>query len=660
SLVSPAMIMMPLVLLAFTGCKRGAAPSKSVAASTVITTPTGIEMVRIPSGTFEMGCRNGKGDEMPVHPVQIDAFLMDRTEVTQEQLVKMEISDPSHFKDPENPVEQVNWMMAVKYCNCRSIAEKLEPCYNETTVECNFQASGYRLPTEAEWEYACRAGTSAEYSFGNDQRGLDKYMWFSENSIKKTHPVGQKKANAWGLFDMHGNVAEWCNDIYDKDYYKTSQTENPRGPASGKLYVLRGGAWSSSPERLRSSARVGENPGFTDACLARDTIGFRCVRKVPIKQSEEKASTNVAPTNTTSAQSPPLLSSGLSPTETPKLNAGNPPRSGKTGLVYGNRYLEHMTGAGHPERPERLTAIIHRLESQGLLSNLVVIPPSPIADEWLTTVHSPSYVAEIARRCMDKAGFAGSSDTPISEQSYAVAREAAGGVLAAIDAVMTGRINNAFCAVRPPGHHASKNKAMGFCLFNNIAIATRYLQKQYKLKKILIVDWDVHHGNGTQDAFYDDPTVFYFSVHQHPFYPGSGKSEEQGTGKGYGYTLNAPLPAGSGDETYLKIFQGILKPKIIEFQPDFILISAGFDAHKDDPLGGMQLTPEGFAQMTAILKELAENICNGRMVSVLEGGYDLEGLSMSVSAHIAVLLGVRPKVAVEKDNYSSCHPACPP
>lgn len=638
SLVSPGMIMIPLVFLAFTGCERGAAPSKSVAAPTVITTPTGIEMVQIPSGTFEMGCRNGKGDEMPMHTVRIDAFLMDRMEVTQEQFVKMEISDPSHFKDPKNPVEQVNWLMAIQYCNCRSIAEKLEPCYNETTAECNFQASGYRLPTEAEWEYACRGGTSTEYSFGSDQRRLDEYMWFSGNSMKKTHPVGQKKPNAWGLFDMHGNVAEWCNDIYDKDYYKTSQAENPHGPASGKLYVLRGGAWSSSPERLRSSARVGENPGFTDSCLARDAIGFRCVRKMPTKQSEEKTPANAAPTNTKSTQSPPLLSPELSPIETPKMNANDPPRSGKTGLVYGDRYLEHLTGTGHPERPERLTAIIHRLESKGLLSKLVVIPPSPVADEWLTTVHSPSHVAEITRRCMDKAGFAGSSDTSISEQSYAVAREAVGGVLAAIDAVMTGRIDNAFCTIRPPGHHASKNKAMGFCLFNNVAIAARYLQKQHKLKKILIVDWDVHHGNGTQSTFDDDPTVFYFSVHQHPFYPGTGTADEKGKGEAVGTKVNVPLPAGSGDLEYLKVFRETLVPAALSFHPDFVLISAGFDAYKDDLLGRMKVTEEGYGELTRIVMKLADICCHGRIVSLLEGGYNLDGLAASVETHVRVLM----------------------
>ncbi|MCG2659618.1 MAG: histone deacetylase [Kiritimatiellae bacterium] len=321
--------------------------------------------------------------------------------------------------------------------------------------------------------------------------------------------------------------------------------------------------------------------------------------------------------------------------------------SATTGFVYDEFYLLHHPGETHPEQPVRLESILKELKEKNLFSRLLHIKPSPAKIEWITEIHSPEYVREVKEICRSGQKYLHSPDTGISKESFNVALLAAGGVLEAIDAVMGGKVRNAFCAVRPPGHHALKNRAMGFCLFNNVAIGARYLQKKYNLKKILIVDWDVHHGNGTQDAFYDDPTVFFFSVHQYPFYLDSGASEEKGTGKGYGYNLNAPLPAGSGDEAYRKVFQDILKPKIIEFKPDFILISAGFDAHKDDPLGGMQLTPEGFAQMTAILKELAKNICNGRMVSVLEGGYDLEGLSISVSAHIAVLLGVRSQAVVK-------------
>jgi acetoin utilization deacetylase AcuC-like enzyme len=215
---------------------------------------------------------------------------------------------------------------------------------------------------------------------------------------------------------------------------------------------------------------------------------------------------------------------------------------------------------------------------------------------------------------------------------------AVGGVQSAIDAVMEGRIKNAFCAVRPPGHHALKDRAMGFCFFNNVAIAAKYIQNQHRLSKVLVVDWDVHHGNGTQAIFYDDPTVFYFSAHQSPFYPGTGGADEKGEGKGLGFTLNVPLPAGSGDAEYLKAFEERLKPAAAAFQPDFVLISAGFDSARDDLLGRMNLTPGGYAQLTRIVKAIAEQHCRGRLVSVLEGGYNLEALAASVEAHLRVLM----------------------
>ena len=270
-----------LAMAAGPGCGRSGAPAGPGAAPAIVTTASGVEMVLVPAGTFEMGSPDGKADEAPVHAVRVDAFLMDRTEVTQEQFAKLEMPDPSHFKDPKNPAEQVNWPQAVLFCNRRSEAEGLRPCYNEETVACDVQATGYRLPTEAEWEYACRAGTVAGYSFGSDPRKLGEHAWFAENASRKTHPVGRKRPNPWGLFDLHGNVAEWCNDVYDKAYYAKSPPANPRGPADGKLYVLRGGAWATGAERARSSARLGENPGFADACLARDAIGFRCVRRPP-------------------------------------------------------------------------------------------------------------------------------------------------------------------------------------------------------------------------------------------------------------------------------------------------------------------------------------------------------------------------------------------
>jgi formylglycine-generating enzyme required for sulfatase activity len=260
--------------------KEGPADEERVRAPQVMTTKSGIEMVLIPAGRFEMGSRNGQEDERPVREVSVDAFWMDRTEVTQEQYAKYIRPDPSHFKGPNNPVEQISWANAAIYCNKRSAAEGLKPCYDEATAKCDFEAGGYRLPTEAEWEYACRAGTETDYSFGGDARPLKDYAWFAENAAKQTHPVRAKKPNAWGLFDMYGNVAEWCNDIYEKDYYRKGPSKNPRGPEDGEKYVLRGGAWNSTAQACRSAYRVGEDPGFQDACFARDAIGFRCVRAV--------------------------------------------------------------------------------------------------------------------------------------------------------------------------------------------------------------------------------------------------------------------------------------------------------------------------------------------------------------------------------------------
>jgi len=273
-----------LQLLIAAGCNNSANTSAvAVKAPPAIITKSGVEMVVIPAGYFEMGSKHGRADEKPVHKVWIDSFLMDKYEVTQaeyERLGKIEaFPNPSHFKGDKLPAEQVTWPMAARFCNARSRLEGLKPCYNEDTAECDFDADGYRLPTEAEWEYACRAGTEGDYSFGNEARKLGDFAWFADNAAKTTHPVGQKKANAWGLFDMHGNVAEWCQDVFDKNYYQSSPDKNPRGPADGKEYVLRGGSWKSPAEAARSAYRLGETPGFSDACLARDAIGFRCVRK---------------------------------------------------------------------------------------------------------------------------------------------------------------------------------------------------------------------------------------------------------------------------------------------------------------------------------------------------------------------------------------------
>jgi acetoin utilization deacetylase AcuC-like enzyme len=309
-----------------------------------------------------------------------------------------------------------------------------------------------------------------------------------------------------------------------------------------------------------------------------------------------------------------------------------------TGWVYDAAYLDHDAGAGHPESPERLRAIVAHLETVGLMDKLTPIRPTPAALEWVTTIHSPEYVASVERACREGRTLLDAGDTGICPKSYDVALLAVGGVLGAVDAVTAGSVRNAFCAVRPPGHHALKDQAMGFCLFDNVAIGARYVQRKYGLQKVLIVDWDVHHGNGTQAAFYDDPTVLYFSVHRSPFYPGSGAETETGSGSGEGYTVNVPLPAGSGDAEYVKAFEEVLKPKALSFRPDFVFISAGFDAHDGDPLGGMKVTTNGYASLTRIVTGIADHCCEGRVVSVLEGGYNTKAVAESVEAHLRVLL----------------------
>jgi len=408
---------------------------------------------------------------------------------------------------------------------------------------------------------------------------------------------------------MHGNVAEWCNDFYSKDYYAKSEPNDPQGPPKGAERVLRGGAWNSKAEACRSTYRASD-PSLDDTCLASDAIGFRCVRNAPANISSEP---NMTMDNQSDAQT-------------------------KTGFLYDDIYIEHKTTPGHPERPARLVHILETLKESGLYSRLIELKAAPADLQWIKMVHAPDYIERAKNRYGEGAGYLDSADVPISEKSYEAAVMAAGGVLAAVDAVMEEKVTNAFCAVRPPGHHAIKDQAMGFCIFNNVAIAACYIQKKYALEHILIVDWDVHHGNGTQAEFYDDPNVLYFSVHQYPFYPRTGSEDERGRDKGLNYTINVPLPAGSGDSVYIEAFEENLRPAALAFSPDFVLISAGFDAHKDDLLGQMALTADGFARLTQIVKEIARRSARGRIVSVLEGGYHLDGLADSVEAHIGVLM----------------------
>jgi len=311
----------------------------------------------------------------------------------------------------------------------------------------------------------------------------------------------------------------------------------------------------------------------------------------------------------------------------------------KTGFVYHPIYLEHLTGAGHPERPERLTDILREIESTNLKNELISLTPSPCPLEYVKAVHTERLINSVKQLC--GSGLQNiDMDTVVSAKSYEAALYAAGAGIVAADSVITGKIDNAFCAVRPPGHHAESDRAMGFCLFNNVAIATKYLQRTHGIGKVLIIDWDVHHGNGTQEIFYEDPTVLYFSSHQYPYYPGTGSMQEGGGGKGETFTVNAPLRAGCGDEEYKQVYTKMLLPVAEVFKPDFVMVSAGFDAHRDDPIASMRLTDEGFASLTRMAVDIARKHCGGRLISMLEGGYG-RGLATSAVAHLEVLCGRR-------------------
>lgn len=311
---------------------------------------------------------------------------------------------------------------------------------------------------------------------------------------------------------------------------------------------------------------------------------------------------------------------------------------GKTGLVYDPRYLEHDMGMGHPESPNRLRAIMQQLEQRGTMAQLTRIEPRMAEDEWITLVHTAAYLASLKQHAPASGRVSLDPDTSMSPGSLTAAYLAAGGALAAVDAMMTKQVDHVFCAVRPPGHHAEANRAMGFCLLNNVAIAARYAQKKHGLSRVLIVDWDVHHGNGTQHSFEDDPSVLFFSTHQYPHYPGTGRESERGRGAGEGYTINVPMEAGEGDDEYRAIFHKVLVPAAEQFKPELVIISAGFDAHKDDPLASMGLTESGYAELTGIVAGIAKKYAQGRILSSLEGGYNLTALAASVDAHVRGLL----------------------
>ena len=309
----------------------------------------------------------------------------------------------------------------------------------------------------------------------------------------------------------------------------------------------------------------------------------------------------------------------------------------KAGLVYDPIYLEHDTG-DHVENSRRLVEAISYLKETGLKEKLTCLLPRPASLEELEMVHAPEYISYVKSKA-EKGGGWLDPDTVMSPKSYEAALYAAGGLLVAVEGVMKGEVDNSFALVRPPGHHAIRDRAMGFCIFNNVAIAAKFALSKFSLNRVLIADFDVHHGNGTQDSFYADPRVLYFSTHQYPFYPGTGWMAETGTGEGEGTTVNFPMAAGWGDEEYLGAFNEVLIPLARRFQPQLILVSAGFDAHWADQLAMMRVTITGFAQMAMILRELAAELCRGRLIFTLEGGYNLRVVSSSIKAVFDVLLG---------------------
>jgi acetoin utilization deacetylase AcuC-like enzyme len=309
----------------------------------------------------------------------------------------------------------------------------------------------------------------------------------------------------------------------------------------------------------------------------------------------------------------------------------------RTGVVKDRRYLEHVMDPGHPESPERLREIYQGIEEEEMKGRVLAkVKPRAATREELEMVHSPGYIDLIASTA-GKPYVRLDGDTSTCEKSYEAALLAAGGFLELIKVVMQEKLDNGFALVRPPGHHAERDRAMGFCLFNNVAIGAHYALKNFPLQKILIVDWDVHHGNGTQNSFYEDPRVLYFSTHRYAFYPGTGAATEVGRGRGEGFTVNVPLSPGAGDTEYGIIFEKILKPVALEYQPQLILVSAGFDTHYNDPLGGMEVTERGFARMTQILMEIAAATTEGKLAFTLEGGYNVAAERRSVKAVIEEL-----------------------
>lgn len=309
----------------------------------------------------------------------------------------------------------------------------------------------------------------------------------------------------------------------------------------------------------------------------------------------------------------------------------------KTAIVHSPVYALHDTGA-HPETARRLASVEAAFERRGTLAGVVLVPPSPASEEALERVHLARHVQRVAHACQGGEP-ALDPDTRICSASWEAALMAAGGACVAVDAVLEGRADNAFVLCRPPGHHATLGRAMGFCLFNNVAVAARHAQVRHGVERVAIIDWDVHHGNGTQDIFYHDPSVFFLSLHQERHYPFSGAYQETGAGPGQGFTLNRPLRARTPAREYIQVFRAALEQLRSQFRPDLVLISAGFDAHLHDPLGELRLEDDDYAALTECLLELAAKDCQGRLVSLLEGGYNLQTLGDTVATHVETLKG---------------------
>ncbi|MEM7249835.1 MAG: histone deacetylase [Pseudomonadota bacterium] len=310
----------------------------------------------------------------------------------------------------------------------------------------------------------------------------------------------------------------------------------------------------------------------------------------------------------------------------------------RTGFAYDPRALSHNPGEGHPERAARLEVTHAHLAAVNMLSELAAVAPSRASSKWITAVHDPGYVERAKSACTSGQAFLDVADVGVSRESFEVAELAAGAGIALADAVCNGDLKNGFSMMRPPGHHAEHNQALGFCVFNNVAVVAKYLQSQHGIDRVAIIDWDVHHGNGTQHTFWRDPSVLYASLHQYPYYPGTGAAGDTGDGDGDGATVNCPMPAGAGDAAYRRAWDDVIEDALDAFAPEFVLVSAGFDAHAADPLAQVQLTDATFEWMTDRVLSLAERHAGGRLVSLLEGGYSLDALPGSVETHLRRLI----------------------